>query len=130
MLRSALLLLAFALLPPQDAVRTYGADADSPNYTADGKLKMPDDYRGWVFLTSGIDMNYDPAATAAGHSMFGNVFVNPSSYRAFRSTGTWPDKTTLVLEFRAAEDPISINKRGHTQSQEIMGMEATSKTPG
>ena len=59
----------------------------------------------------------------AGQSMFDNVFVNPSAYRAFEETGTWPDKTTLVLEVRGAEGPSSINKRGHSQSQEVMGME-------
>jgi len=35
--------------------------------------------------------------------MFDNVFVNPASYKAFVETGTWPDKTTLVLEVRGAE---------------------------
>ena len=30
--------------------------------------------------------------------MFDNVFVNPESYKSFVETGTWPDKTVLVLE--------------------------------
>jgi hypothetical protein len=84
---------------------------------------MPERYREWVFLTSGVDMSYSPNAAIAGHSMFDNVFVNPSAYRAFSETGRWPDKTTLVLEVRAAEGPSSINKRGHTQSREVMGIE-------
>ena len=36
------------------------------------------------------------------HHMFDNVFVNPASYQAFLKTGTWPDKTELVLEVRNA----------------------------
>ena len=124
MLRPVLLLLTLAILPQQDAVPSYGSSADGPSYTSAGELKMPENYREWVFLTSGIDMSYSAeAAAAAGHSMFDNIFVNPSSYRAFLSNGTWPDKTTLVLEIRGAEDPVSINKHGHTQSPEIMGME-------
>ena len=44
--------------------------------------------------------------------MFYNVFVNPTAYHGFLATGTWPDKTVMVLEVRGADSPISINKRG------------------
>jgi hypothetical protein len=84
---------------------------------------MPDRYREWIFLTSGVDMSYSPNAAMVGNSIFDNVFVSPSAYRAFQETGLWPDRTTLVLEVRGAEGASSINKRGHTQSQEVMGME-------
>jgi hypothetical protein len=128
MLRSMLVLLLLAVTPkpaplqhpPADAATT---SADGPNYTADGRLKMPEHYREWIFLTSGVDMSYSPNPAMAGQSMFDNVFVNPSSYRSFLETGTWPDKTTLVLEIRGAEGPSSINKRGHSQSPDLMGME-------
>jgi len=129
MLRSMLLLLLLALVPqptpvqPPPANAANSAAADGPNYTTDGQLKMPEHYREWIFLTSGVDMSYSPNPAMAGHSMFDNVFVNPSAYRSFQQTGTWPDKTTLVLEIRGAEGPSSINKRGHSQSPEIMGME-------
>jgi hypothetical protein len=62
--------------------------------------------------------------------MFDNVFVNPDAYRAFLKTGTWPDKTTFILEARGADNPVSINKRGHTQSTEIMGTEIHVKDNG
>jgi hypothetical protein len=48
--------------------------------------------------------------------LFDNVFVNPSAYRAFLQTGTWPDKTVLVLELRASESKGSINKGGSYQT--------------
>ena len=124
MLRSTLLLLMLALPQPSAVPPSHAAAAeDAPGYTADGQLKFPAKYREWVFLSSGIDMSYNPKAAAASHSMFDNVFVNPSAYRSFQETGTWPDKTTLVLESRGAEGDISINKRGHTQSAEVMGFE-------
>ena len=44
----------------------------------------------------GFDMSYNPAMQM-GHHMFDNVFVNPAAYKAFVETGTWPDKTVLVL---------------------------------
>jgi hypothetical protein len=95
---------------------------DAPAYTADGLLLMPKNYREWVYLTSGIDMSYSSTQNP-DHSVFDNVFVNPSAYRAFLKTGTWPDKTILVVENRAAESPVSINRRGHTQSTERTGLE-------
>ncbi|MCU1222272.1 MAG: hypothetical protein JWQ42_365 [Edaphobacter sp.] len=124
MLRPTLLLLMLVLPRPSAAPPAPVAPSDdAPSYTADGQLKFPKKYREWVFLTSGIDMSYNPKATAASHSMFDNVFVNPSAYRSFQETGTWPDKTMLVLENRGAENDISINKRGKTQSAEMMGFE-------
>ena len=50
-------------------------------------------------------------------------FVNPQSYQAFLKTGTWPDKTMLVLEVRGAQSKGSINRAGHFQSTEVMGLE-------
>ncbi len=125
MLRELMLMVLAVGIPVQGGpVAAKGASVDdSPNYTASGELKMPEKYREWVFLTSGVDMSYSPNPAMAGHSMFDNVFVNPTSYRRFLETGSWPDKTTMVLEIRGAEGPSSINKRGHSQSPEIMGME-------
>jgi hypothetical protein len=121
-LSSCTLLLAFLAGVPQAAI----PNTDAPAYTADGSLVLPSHYREWIFLTSGIDMSYTapaPGTPPPTHSTFDNVFVNPSSYRNFLTTGTWPDGTTLVLEIRGAEDPVSINKRDHTQSTEIHGLE-------
>ncbi len=111
-------LLVSVAAPPQNSTST----ASAPEYTADGKLKLPEQYREWVYLSTGMDMSY----TAGGnmdHHMFDNVFVNPESYRKFKETGTWPDKTMLVLEVRGAESRASINQRGNFQSPEVMGIE-------
>jgi len=97
--------------------------AHEPHYTADGRLEAFPDYREWVFLSSGVDMSYNPRAMAMGHSMFDNVFVNPEAYKAFIENGTWPDKTILVLEVRGAQTKGSINHTGHFQSEEMMGVE-------
>jgi hypothetical protein len=103
---------------------------DSPAYTASGDFVAPIHYREWMYLTSGIDMSYEAAGSPPDHSSFNNIFVNPTSYRSFLATGTWPDKTTLVLEVRGADSPVSINKRGHTQSAEIMDFEFHVKDHG
>jgi hypothetical protein len=94
-----------------------------PQYTADGQLNFPENYREWVYLSTGFDMSYSPAAQGADHHMFDNVFVNPESYKSFLETGTWPDKTMLVLEVRGAVGKGSINQRGNYQDTERMGAE-------
>jgi hypothetical protein len=104
------------------------AAGDAPNpsrapvYTADGRLVLPADYRTWVYLSSGFDMSYS-AQAQDGHHVFDNVFVEPGAYQAFLKTGTWPDKTMLVLEARGAEDKGSINKHGNYQGTSVLGRE-------
>ena len=94
-----------------------------PAYTADGKLIVPRDYREWVYLSSGLGMSYNPKALASAEPMFDNTFVNPRAYQAFRNTGTWPDKTVIVLEVRGSSDKGSINQRGRFQSGGVQGLE-------
>ena len=94
----------------------------TPVYTKDGDLMPPLQYREWVYLTSGLDMSYTSNSDPEMH-MFDNVFVNPDAYRSFQQTGTWPDKTVMVLESRGAANKGSINQRGHFQSGGTMGLE-------
>jgi hypothetical protein len=99
----------------QDKATSTVNNSTMPVYTADGRLVFPANYREWIYLTTGMDMDYNPSPSMSGHSMFDNVFVNPEAYKAFVATGTWPDKTMLVLEGRIAASKGSINKAGHYQ---------------
>jgi hypothetical protein len=115
-------LLTAALLPLTAFIQDDATSA-TPQYTSDAQLKLPENYREWIYLTSGFDMSYNKAAMAGmDHHMFDNVFVNPESYKAFVKTGTWPDKTMLVLEGRGAEGRGSINQKGNYQGT-VMGIE-------
>ncbi|HEY5328877.1 MAG TPA: cytochrome P460 family protein [Acidobacteriaceae bacterium] len=122
----ALLLSAGA--PPKATSAPPPADL---SYTADGQMNFPENYRQWVYLTSGLGMSY--STSAPDHPMFDNVFVNPTAYKAFLSTGTWPDKTVLVLEIRGADSKVSIDHHGQSQTPEVMGLEVhvrDEKLPG
>ena len=55
--------------------------------------------------------------------MFDNVFAEPTAYREFVRTGTWPDGTSLVLESRGATSKGSINQHGKFQNGDVMGVE-------
>jgi hypothetical protein len=105
-----------------------GANAQ-PQFTADNQLIRPKDYREWVYLTSGLGMSYGPATAnqmSDASPVFDNVFVNPSSYKAFLATGKWPDKTIFLLEIRSSASHGSINKNGHFQT-DVVAMEAAVK---
>jgi hypothetical protein len=96
--------------------------SSGPEYTSESQLKFPDHYRDWIYLTTGFDMSYNPAMRM-DHHMFDNVFVNPEAYKAFVETGTWPDKTMLLIEARGAESKGSINQAGNYQGADVMAVE-------
>ncbi len=119
--RRRLLIAAIAVFAAIVSLGAGGAPADGPQYTKDGRLVFPQNYRQWIFLSSGLGMTYGPLASAAD-PRFDNVFVNPSAYRAFLDTGHWPDQTVLVLEVRSAQSKGSINRAGHFQG-DVVGIE-------
>lgn len=98
-----------------------------PQYTPDNRLIRPQGYREWIFVSSGLGMSYSLGADGSGQSpMFTNVFVEPSAYRHYMTTGRWPDKTIFVLEEYSSASHGSINKQGHYQDA-FMGIEAEIK---
>lgn len=108
-------------------VAQSGTPQDGPQLQAENRLAFPADYREWMFLSAGLGMNYGPNAPAAGQPQsFTNVYVNPSSYRAFMKTGAWPDRTMFVLEIRNSASEGSINRSGHYQTG-IRAVEANVK---
>jgi len=110
------------LSPPPKAA--LAASTYTPVYAQNGDMLPPTNYREWIYLSTGIDMSYNPkTAEMEGHSMFDNVFVDPQAYRSFLATGAWPDKTVMVLEVREARNKGSINQQGHYQGTDVMGME-------
>ncbi len=91
-------------------------------YTKSGDLVLPKDYRQWEFLSSSVAMNY-PEEGPGGHAMFGNLFVQPAARKLFDATGTWPDKTVLLIELRGVGNDSFLRKEAQFQT-ELMGWEA------
>ena len=96
------------------AGRTDDASPAMPQYSADNKLLRPDGYREWIYLSSGLGMNYSPSP--GDHEMFTNVFVPQWAYQSFLKSGKWPDKTMFIVEERVSQSKGSINKTGHFQT--------------
>ena len=113
------LLAATVMFLAATVVRGAQAVDAGPRY-AGMNLLRPVDYRDWVFVSSGLGMEYEGEKGSGANPRFGNVFVNPSSYRSFMKTGRWPDRTIFVLEFRASRTEGSINKGGRFQGDLVV----------
>lgn len=120
-------LAIFAVEKGPSSAATPAAAVDGPEFTADGTLVRPTNYRKWVFLSSGYGMSYSEEASGnTDHLMFTNVFVPPADYDYFLQHGSWPEKTVLVLEIYGSQSKGSINQRGHFQ-KELMGLDVEVK---
>lgn len=117
----AAIAVSISLRGPKAAM---AASTTAPAYTKNGDMLPPTNYREWIYLTTGMDMSYTPKKPGMeDHSMFDNVFVNPEAYRSFLATGTWPDKTVMILEAREAKSKGSINQHGQFQGTDVMDIE-------
>jgi hypothetical protein len=94
-----------ALLIAGFAAALAASPADGPRFNDKGELLFPANYREWIFLSSGLGMNYGPLAEAAREEnpAFDNVFVSPAAYKSFLETGRWPDQTMFILEVRSSQ---------------------------
>jgi len=103
---TAFLLIVWAQMTP----------SDGPRYVNGTDLVRPTDYREWVYVGGGLGMTYELGRNPQEPPRFGNVFVNPSAYRAFLQTGVWPDGTVLVLESRFSETDTRVSEAGRYQA--------------
>jgi hypothetical protein len=124
------------------------ADAASgPQYDQEGQLKLPADFRTWILAGSnmGLDYREDVAKESAPKkdqekkdsekkdgekkdaekktkpANFHNVYINPEAYREYVRTGTFPEKTMLVLDVYSAEEsePRNIVASGRFPGKQV-----------
>ncbi len=114
--------LFFALVLMSASLLAESAPSNEPQYTKDGQLIKPENYREWIYLSSGLGMTYGSPIANPDEQDFDNVFVAPQAYKAFLANGTWPDKTMLALEVRSSASKGSINKGGRFQER-LAGLE-------
>ena len=99
----------------------------APRFLANNEIALPENYREWIFVSSGLGMSYGPAAKERTDGPpFDNVFVKPEAYRSFMKTGKWPNGTMFVMEVRRSKTNESINNTGSFQA-DLLGIEAEVK---
>src|SRR5262245_50556184 len=78
-----------------------------PEYTKEGDLILPKNWRSWVYVGSPLT----PDALnngVAGFPEFHNVYIEPGSYRIYKQTGEFPEGTIFFKELQLtleAENP-------------------------
>ena len=85
------------------AIRLPGAQ-QLPQYTASGDLKLPTNWRQWIFVGDPLTLN----ALNGGHANFPeyhNVYIEPGSYAIYKKTGVFPEGTIFVKELQLTTKP-------------------------
>jgi hypothetical protein len=73
-----------------------------PQYTASGDLKLPTDWRSWVFVGDPLT----PNALNDGKANFPeyhNVYIEPGSYEIYKKTGVFPEGTIFFKELQLTQ---------------------------
>jgi quercetin dioxygenase-like cupin family protein/ketosteroid isomerase-like protein len=87
----------------------------APEYDGNGKLKLPADYRRWIFVGANLGLQYSKDAKEmtpreknrhrdSKKGDFHNVYINPEAYEHYLKTGNFPDKTVLVMDVYEARE--------------------------
>lgn len=91
-------------------------------------LLRPIDYREWVFVGSSLGLRYseDDSKSESERMEFKNIYINRDAYRAFLTTGKFPEGTILILETAKGETKQERGLRGSFQ-KEFEGLSAAVK---
>jgi YHS domain-containing protein len=95
-------LLAAAPLSRAALAQTATADrevegAARPVYDDRGELLLPATYREWILVGTSLGLSYSESPLDSPQPTFHNTLIEPSAYRHYRETGSFPDGTMLAL---------------------------------
>ena len=98
-------------------------DTETPKYTADGEL-IPfsaDVYREWIWVGEPLTPNVlNPPE--ANFPEFHDVYINPTAWREWKKSGTFPDGTVMIKELTSVGSTNSPSGNGYNQG-EFTGLE-------
>ena len=104
-------------------------DSETAKYTADGKLIAfgPEVYRQWIFVGTPLtpnELNDDDAPFPEFH----NVYINPTAFREWQKSGTYPEGTVMVKELTSVGAKKATSGNGYFEG-EFSGLEMSVKDP-
>lgn len=75
-----------------------------PEYTKEGDLILPKNWRSWVYV--GSPLTPDGLNNGkAGFPEYHNVYIEPGSYEIYKKTGEFPDGTIMFKELQRILGP-------------------------
>jgi len=102
------------------------AHAEAHFKMKNGELQRPTGYREWVYVGTPVtpnDMNNGKAAFPEHH----NVYIDPTSWKEWKRSGTFPENTILIKELVSVGGKQAVSGNGYFQG-EFIGLEATIKS--
>jgi len=98
-------------------------DAEKPKFTADGELIpfSPDVYREWIWVGEPLTPN-DLNPPEANFPEFHDVYINPTAWREWKKSGTFPDGTVMIKELTSVGSTNAVSGNGYFQG-EFTGLE-------
>lgn len=116
-----------------DAAQAQDGTINTAIFNSDGSVNQPDNWRKWIFVGAPLT----PNALNGGNAPFPefhNVYVEPSAFNVYETTGKWPEGTQIAKEltsiYQNANDEIGasmeVSGRGFQQG-EFQGLELTIK---
>jgi len=108
-------------------------NTSSARFEGKDTLLRPEGYREWIFVGSSLGLSYkenpagaDKASGPQDLGLYHNVYINPTAYKEFATTGKFPEGTILVLELASAGIKREPRLQGSYQN-EFVALEATVK---
>jgi len=102
-------------------------DTETPKYTADGELIKfsPDVYREWIWVGEPLTPN-ELNPPEAAFPEFHDVYINPTAWREWKKSGTFPDGTVMIKELTSVGSKESPSGKGYYQG-DFTGLEHSVK---
>jgi hypothetical protein len=98
-------------------------ESETPKYTADGQLIpfSPEVFREWIWVGEPLTPN-DLNDGEANFPEFHDVYINPTAWREWKKSGTFPEGTVLIKELTSVGSKKAVSGNGYFQG-EFTGLE-------
>jgi len=93
----------------------------TPEYDGEGQLKLPTDFRKWVFVGSSLGLSYFGDEKEISEQIFHHIYMQPEAYDAYVETGKFLEKTMLVMENYTAGSKDDNTAKGVVEGRETFG---------
>lgn len=101
-----------------------------PQYSSDGELLVPKDYRSWIYVGTNLSTVYkkDLPGGAVSREIeetqpgsFHQIYINPEAYRTYLETQKFPESTMLIMEVYSAgtKDPKGFLSAGKFEEKRV-----------
>ena len=104
----------------EEAVVEKAAGVKRPEFTAEGAVVAPTDWRDWVFVGTPLTPNALNGGEAA-FPEFHNVYIEPSAWEHFSETGEFANGTQIAKELVLIRDSENGNDPATGASFEVSG---------